>query len=681
MTAGQAPRRLAPAAIAKATRTGWLVLLAALVSLPLRGAHGVPGAVPPLAAPAPAPGLKVSLSLDRAFLVLGSDTEVTVAVEVGGPGAEALQPGRTFATVGTLEAPRPAGAPGHFTVRYVPPAERFPQVALLVVELGNGSQRVRGVLRVPLHGTTEVPLRTSPSASVTLRVAGQSFGPVTADRQGRVKIPIRVPPGVRTGIARAVDRNENVKETEVDLQPAPFRRVLVVAPPVLEVGSFAEVAVLALDGSGEPTAPGRLSLHASEGLVHPLGDVGAGEARFLVEVARRVGAGVLALTAVATGTPQGRADLIVPLVAGRPHALSLSPSTRRLVIGGGAQARIVVSAHDQFGNPTSADKARATVDDVPAPLRVTAGGQGILIVPPPTRYDGHDHLTVQVFLGDARATQDIHLTGGSPVTLTLTAQDARLIGDGHRGTELRVRAFDRNGTPTLVPGLSWQMPGGRIRHVRMPREGEYLADFIPDRARQVHRETVAVTATEKLRATANLEVAPPPVWLLIGGRFGFSSNLGHAVGPVAFVELLTPLPRRSGRVITGLAVGYLRGDMNLTGPGDATSRLEINQVPVLAVARYRFGAPSFPEVAVGGGFGASFAATHITPDSGGQAVASAAWALALQADAEVAFPLKPGRLVVGARYLWIDLGRTSHGDNIRGNSAGLIGDLGYRMIW
>jgi hypothetical protein len=71
----------------------------------------------------------------------------------------------------------------------------------------------------------------------------------------------------------------------------------------------------------------------------------------------------------------------------------------------------------------------------------------------------------------------------------------------------------------------------------------------------------------------------------------------------------------------------------------------------------------------------------LTPNlsSSGETVVAFAWSIALQADAEAAFPLRPGRLVVGARYLWVDLGRTSHGDHISGNVAGLMGDLGYRV--
>ncbi|MDB4980889.1 MAG: hypothetical protein JWM82_1641 [Myxococcales bacterium] len=658
-----------------------VVVACALAAAPA-GAEPAPTASVASSSP-PAAGLAVSLAAAREFLVLGTDAEVTISIEVTGPGAETLLPVRTLANVGVLEAPRAGGAPGHFTARYVPPPERYPQVALLVVELAGSTQRLRGTLRLPLRGTTDVPLRTSPQASVTIRVGDQPFGPVLADRQGHVEVPVEVPPGARTGVARAVDRNGNIKETEVDLQPAAFPRVLILAPASLEVGSFAEVTVLALDPGGELAASGRLSLRASEGLVHPLGKGQPGEATFLVEVPRRVGAGALALTAGVAGTPVARADLAVPLVPGPPHALSLSPSARRLVIGGGAQSRVVVSAHDRFGNPTSAEGAEATVDDAPAALRVMASGLAFLVVPPPPFYDGRERIVVVVKLGAALATQEVFLTGGPPAKLSIAIAEPRLVADGWRSAELRVRAFDRNGTPTMIPGLSWDTPGGHIRHVRVPHEGEYIADFVPDRARDVHREIVAVAAGPTLRASAAVEVLPPPVHVVVGARIGIFSNLSGTAGPAAFVEGLTPVPRRTGRFLAGLAIGYLHGDVTLAATNMTTSRLEIHQVPLLAVARYRFETFKVPELAAGAGVGVSLASTRLTPSitQADQTVTASAWTAALQFGGEAAFPLRPGRLVAGLSYLWVDLGRTSHGDYVRGNAAGLMGDLGYRLTW
>ena len=132
----------------------------------------------------------------RPSLELGVDQEVTVAVDLTGPDAERFLPLRAMATVGTLE-PLRAVTPGHFITRYLPPADRFPQVALLLVELGNGAARLHCTTRIALQASTLFPFHTSGGASVTMRVGDHQFGPVIADHQGHVEIPIDVPPGVR----------------------------------------------------------------------------------------------------------------------------------------------------------------------------------------------------------------------------------------------------------------------------------------------------------------------------------------------------------------------------------------------------------------------------------------------------------------------------------------------------
>ena len=48
---------------------------------------------------------------------------------------------------------------------------------------------------------------------------------------------------------------------------------------------------------------------------------------------------------------------------------------------------------------------------------------------------------------------------------------------------------------------------------------------------------------------------------------------------------------------------------------------------------------------------------------------------------DVCDALRPGWLGIGVRYLWIDLGRTSSGDVVSGNSAGLVADLGYKITF
>src|SRR4051794_32057971 len=283
-------------------------------------------------AASPSPTTTIAMTPARASLKLGVDKEVEVLIDLSGPDAARFVPLRALATVGTIDAPVPA-APGHFIARYRPPTDRFPQVALIIVELAAGAARLHCATRIALEGATLFPFHTSAGASVTMRVGDRQFGPVVADRQGHVEIPIDVPPGVRKAEARAVDKSGGVRTAEVDLQLPPFPRVLVLAPASLEVGTFTEIVVGALDDNGAPVPAGRLTLAASAGLAHPRGGP-PGEAHFLFEAPAHVGAGAVVLTAVAASTGAarggGRAELVIPLHAAPPSQLSISASDRWL---------------------------------------------------------------------------------------------------------------------------------------------------------------------------------------------------------------------------------------------------------------------------------------------------------------------------------------------------------------
>jgi hypothetical protein len=638
-------------------------------------------------APQPEPttaSTTIALTPARASLKLGVDQEVEVLIDLTGPDAARFVPLRALATVGTIDPPRP-GAPGHFTAFYHPPADRFPQVALLIVELGNGATRLHCATRIALEGSTLFPFHTSGGAAVTMRIGDRQFGPLVADKQGHVEIPIDVPPGVRKAEARAVDRGGGMRETEVDLRLPPFPRVLLLAPASLEVGSFSEITVSALDENGDPVAAHQLTLAASTGLAHPLGGP-PGEARFLFEAPLRVGAGALTLSAVAPGAVAGHAELAVPIRAAPPHRLVIAASNDQLIVGDGRPISLSVSARDRFGNATSAADVLVRVDGRPTPVALTASGVALISIVPPARYDGRENVVVDATLGDVAATQNLHITGGPPVRLSLQVGAARLVADGKRGTELRVQAVDEHGTPTSVSGLSWETPEGRIREVRVPRDGEYLAEYVPERTREPHRETVAVMASETLRADASLEVTPPPVRLIAGARTGLFTNFGETVGPAAFVEGLAPLPIRAPRVrlLAGFSAGFLRGDV--TGGGvnmNGTARLETNQFPLLGVARAAFSLPYSLGVAAEADAGWSWGWVRVTASPSGTTVIDTAIVNApvLGGGGELSYPLKPGWLSIGVRYLWIDLGRTSSGDRINGNSAGLIADLGYKMTF
>ena len=139
----------------------------------------------------------------RPALVLGSEQEMPVSIEIAGADATSLRLERAVASVGAIQDVAPDGSE-RLRARYVAPPTRFPQVAILVVDWPGPEASTCAPWRGSLAAATEIPFRTSPGASVTIRVGERQFGPVRADNQGRVTIPVVVPPGVREGGARAV---------------------------------------------------------------------------------------------------------------------------------------------------------------------------------------------------------------------------------------------------------------------------------------------------------------------------------------------------------------------------------------------------------------------------------------------------------------------------------------------
>jgi hypothetical protein len=637
--------------------------------------------------PAPAPpdetaAARVAVTAARASMRLGVDKETEVAVDLSGPRAGAFQPVRALATAGTVE-PLRSRSPGHFVTRFVVPDGRVPQTALLVFELADGAQRVHGSVRIPLEGSTVFPFHTNAGASVTMRVSGRQFGPVVADKQGHVEIPISVPPGVDKGQARAMDRSGESRDTEVDLHLPPTPRVLVLAPAGVEAGSLSEITVLAVDERGGPQPAAQLSLVASIGLCHPLGGE-PGEARFLFEAPTRVDGPGVALTASAAGAIPARADAALALRAGPPEQIDVDTATDRLIVGERRSVPITISARDRFGNPTAVSGAAVRVDGKPQPIQPAPSGTAVFWLPSPGRYQGRDRVEIAVELGPLRATRSLRITGGAPAALTIRVAPGPIIADGKRGTELQVQAIDRNGTPTSVPGLSWETPEGRIRGVRVPRDGEYLAEYVPERTREAHTELVAVMASESVRAETFVKVAPPPIRLVAAVHAGFYTSFGPSVGPAVFLEGLVPIRLAHVRLFAGLTGGYLGSDVTGRGvQGTGTAHIETNQVPVLAVGRAGLSWPSGFELAARLEAGWSFAWVRLTATPSGTAVTDlgSANAPAVGGGLLLTYPLRPGRLALGLRYLWIELGQTSQGDQLNGNSAGMVADLGYEMTF
>jgi len=212
-----------------------------------------------------------------------------------------------------------------------------------------------------------------------------------------------------------------------------------------------------------------------------------------------------------------------------------------------------------------------------------------------------------------------------------------------------------------------------------------MTEFTPNRTQAPHAEVLVVQSDPSLSATTVVQVEPPRARLTVSARLGLFTNFGAMAGAIGIFEALRTLPGRADAWAVGLMVGVLHNQLTTsaaTNKALSDTTIDIGQVPFLAIVQYRLPVPLGVDLIVGGGTGFSLARLDLrSSESSWPESHSTAHAFAAEARANVAFPLGPGEVVVGAHYIWIDLGRTSQGDDIRGNSVGFVGDGGYRMAW
>jgi hypothetical protein len=349
----------------------------------------------------------VTVSVGASTLVLGIDQETELHIETD---ADAAALPRVVASTGRVEDLSRTG-PRSFSGRYVLPAERFPQAALLVAELSAGETLVRGYTVVRLRAAASPAFHTDPGAAVTVRVGEKEFGPQVAPKDGWVRVPVVVPPGVNFGVARSMNQFGVATEETIDLKIPPFRQVLLVGPEVFAAGAVREVAVYAVDRSGTPVESGEITVRLPAGRPQPLGGR-PGEARFLLRAPP--GPGPFRVQALLRSDPSSVVSADIPVVPGPPARLVMSPDRGRLPIGEGSSMRVYLAAEDQFGNATDAARTAVLVDGAPVEIHPAPDGRMMAVIPAPSEFRGRDHVEVEAALGSAYTSQRIALGNVPP---------------------------------------------------------------------------------------------------------------------------------------------------------------------------------------------------------------------------------------------------------------------------
>jgi hypothetical protein len=412
--AGVLPEKVTPAITTDAGANEAKISQSPAPAGPAQGPAAVP-VIPPAKPAAPATraeplpsAARVSLSLAVPSPVLGIEDETELRIVVTGAFASPLRFPRILCSAGRVEDMVREG-PTNFSARFLLPAGRFPQPAIVVADFSHDSLILRGALAVRLRAAASPAFHTDPGAKVTVKVGDKEFGPLVAPADGNIHVPVVVPPGINFAIARSVNRAGKANQQILDLKIPPAQRALIVAPEKLPAGSAGEIAVLAVEPSGRLVDASTITLASTGPRPQPLGSLAQGEARFLVRAPASLQDPTLHLMASLRGQPEVSAEADVVLGSAATAQVLLQPEATRPDGVPLRRLRVFLSSQDAFGNPTDVGEAAVLVDGQSASPEATEDGRVMLTLRPPALLAVRESMDVEAVLDNGHATERIPL--------------------------------------------------------------------------------------------------------------------------------------------------------------------------------------------------------------------------------------------------------------------------------
>lgn len=592
-------------------------------------------------------------------LVLGPNARAAIEVEVEGHGDA---PPTLTVNVGRIERLRPAGA-GRFVADYVPPAEQYPQVAIVAARAGGAWAWTA----LPLYGRGLALARSAPHARIRVTIGDVPFGPVTADATGEARVPVVAPPGARFAYHR---------DKPLDLE----------VPPVLHVhlalGRAAAPADAALDvplrafavsPHGAPRAGAPLRVEVSEGRVVELAETGPGSwaGTWRLEPGR---AGVASATATLADEPGLAAVAQLPRAPGPLARLAVQPDARRVTAGDAVLLRI--AATDAVGNPVEvAPAVEATHGALSSLARVAPGTwEASLAVPKQLGALRRAGLVARAGAVEGRA--ELELAAGPAVAMEVAAEAPGLVADGGAAARVRVRLRDRFGNPAeaAAPEVTATRRGELAAEPDGP--GAWVIRYRPRRAREDRTETVSVRAGG-LAGEAQLAIVAPERRLGLAPKLGIAASSAGLLAPYGALEATYRSRWLDGRLALGLELGrfvHERTDAARVGDVALPIHGRARYLPALLTARWQARVRGRQSLWASAGGGLAHVGSEVSAD-GVPASLEQGLVPVVHAGAGWAVAMRRGGPFVEARL-------ARHGDPgfdaLQGSLTVLLGALGWR---
>lgn len=609
----------------------------------------------------------VSLALSHPVLRPEQPARVTATVEVkDGNGRPIDAPVVIESTSGKVPAPTKVG-PGKWTARIPVPAKRHPQGVLVAAYLAEGDADP-AVAAFTVLGRAAVPITTKPRSRITVRVAGKSFGPFTADGYGEATAEVIAGPASTSMEVESVDDVGNRSLRTLPLAPPPFARVwtrVQAGQPWIDGKTDVAIAAAALARDGSLLEGGTFEATVA-GRTVVLESRGGG-----VRVARARPAFAAGAQKVAVRTPAGEASSSIK--AGAPPAVAVrlstgTPTVSALGVPTGVEAVLV----DAAGQPVRAGSVALSAEGLAIGGLQNAAGAvaGKVSLVKGAGLDAPPTVTARANVGDLvlAARASLPVVSGPPAKAEFLSQLAPMLADGETTAEIAARITDAEGYPVTGLKPTVAATAGEVALLKAEDDGTYRFRLRAPQASGSGKATLVLNEGTA-RAHADVTFLRPPARRAVAAGFGAQHNLGALSQATGWLEGRHGLGGGDAWMITTRVVGK-RGSFSVnrgTAPIDVT----VTQALGLIGVRRRFG-PAISRWAFHGGIGAGGGVAQVAQSSG---FTSGGTVFAARGSVTAERKLGGGALLLETGYEW---STASDRTLIRGPLAGVEITMGYR---
>jgi hypothetical protein len=596
-------------------------------------------------------------------LILGQDQQVVLTFHAPTP-----TPVTLHASTGTVSVPEALGH-GNFKAVYVPPADKMPSIALIVAATEDGS--TIDWAPILLYGRPRVTATSEPHATVLVRVGGEEYGPVRADRRGHIDLRVLVPPGITEAQTIAQDAIGNARAVPLKLGAPAVPEQFAICPAPSEA-----MFVFAVDAQGKQRQPLDVSAEVTLGTVSPpqLSDQGYYVASVTLPQDAALGQSYRFSARLSANAPALSCESRV--VGQAPARIRLSAEPATWVAGSAQSVRLQVHAQFVGGRTPRIVPLRAT-SDFGEVSSFTARSPELYEAEWrfPARLNGRRQATLNLRTLSARPVQDqleLEVKPGPPAHCALNVQEHGLKADGKSEARLTATVLDNFSNPVDVPPHV-SVAKGRVTEFAQQAPGVFVATYETPRSGTLAHDDIEVrVGASSVVGRTRIALTPTSSRLRLWGAAGYATNLGLANGPIGELGGGMRLPWLGERLIAGIDVGYWASrSVTLDATAQEAVVLRATSIPIDVRLAYEFSAHRFSSYL---GLAVSLGLVRLqvsAPSSG----TMAQWTAHAGASGLLGtlFRVGPGAVLLEGRYRYLPINEAF----ASGNMGGLAAVTGY----